>query len=535
VRSLPNLSPAWQSVSEEIDPWAWAYSNDIRLVGANFAFDGHEFQREPMQANTRIVTVRKATQMAFTEGAVLKVLHAMIHRHWIKGCLYLFPTQDTVTDFSASRFNPLIRDNPDTIGQHVRDTNRANLKRIGDGFLYFRSGRLGQEIQGQTKTSAGLISVPADHAVHDEYDLMSQRIDEFVDGRLAKSEIKTKTFLGNPTLPDYAISAKFDESDQRYWFAKCDHCGHWTCFDDEEITPEEIFTKRIVEQLDGTAIRACSHCGRNVDVTMGQWVPRRSDVQDHAGFTIGHPSASWIDPADLLKEFRTTRDLGNFIRLKLGRPYVEAENRLSVAEVLACCGNDGIKDWETEPCFMGVDQGGSQKDLLHVVIGKKHPTGAQYVHLGIYRGWFELDRLMKLFCISRCVIDGLPNQDDARKFAAKHKPRVFLSYFSDTQKGSYRWDEQQMIVNSNRTEALDASHKEIQGKQLALPRQDLDIVQTFARHCNAIAKKLEEDEETGSKKYVYIRLKPQDHFRLANCYEAMARQSAPAWLFPEAQ
>ena len=480
MRSLPDLSMENVILAQAFDPWVWAYSNDIRLVGANFQFKGHEFQAEPMRANTRIVTVRKATQMAFTEGAVLKVLHSMIHRRWPVGCLYLFPTQDTVTDFSASRFNPLIRDNPETIGQHVRDTNRANLKRIGDGFLYFRSGRLGQEIQGQTKTSAGLISVPADHAVHDEYDLMSQRIDEFVDGRLAHSQIKTKTFLSNPTLPDYAISAKFDESDQRYWFAKCDHCGHWTCFNDEELTPEEIFTKRIIEQLDGIVIRACSHCGRHVDVTLGQWVPRRSDVQDHAGFTIGHPSASWIDPAALLREFRTTRDLGNFIRLKLGRPYVEAENRLSIAEVLACCGNEGIKDWESDPCFMGVDQGGGQKDLLHVVIGKKRPAGSpQYVHLGIYRGWYELDRLMKLFCVSRCVIDGLPNQDDARKFAARHKPRVFLSYFSDTQKGSYRWDEQQMIVNSNRTEALDASHKEIQARQIVLtsagPRHRAEI------------------------------------------------------------
>src|SRR5512143_934084 len=163
------MTPAWQAISEATDPWAWA--NEIRLVGATFSYEGHEFQKEPMQANTRLVTVHKATQMAFTEGAgVLKVLHAMINRRWPVGCLYLFPTQDTVTDFSASRFNPLIRDNPEVIGQYVRDTNRANLKRIGDGFLYFRSGRLTQEIQGQTKTSSGLISVPADHAVHDEYD-----------------------------------------------------------------------------------------------------------------------------------------------------------------------------------------------------------------------------------------------------------------------------------------------------------------------------------------------------------------------------
>ena len=66
-------------------------------------------------------------------------------------------------------------------------------------------------------------------------------------------------------------------------------------------------------------------------------------------------------------------------------------------------------------------------------------------------------------------------------------------------------------------------------------RQDLDIVQKFARHCNAIARKLEEDEETGSKRYIYVRLKREDHFRLANCYEAMARHNAPRFLFPEAR
>jgi len=335
---------------------------------------------------TKTVTVRKATQMAFTQGAVLKVLHAMIHRRWPKGCLYLFPTQDTVTDFSSSRFGPLIRDNQESIGIHVRDTNRVNLKRVGDGFLYFRSGRLSQEIQGQTKTSAGLMSVPADHAVHDEYDLMSQRIDELVDGRLAKSEIKTKAFLSNPSIPDYGISAKFDESDQRYWFAKCEACGVWTCFDDPELPEEQIFTKRIVEQPDGSVIRACSNCGRAVDVRLGQWVRYRLDVHDHAGFTIGRPSASWVDPAALLQEFRTTRDIGNFIRIKLGRPYIEAENRLSIAEVLACCGNGGISDWDTGPCYMGLDQGGKEKDLLHVVIGKKHPTAnGQYIHLGVHK------------------------------------------------------------------------------------------------------------------------------------------------------
>jgi hypothetical protein len=47
-----------------------------------------------------------------------------------------------------------------------------------------------------------------------------------------------------------------------------------------------------------------------------------------------------------------------------------------------------------------------------------------------------------------------------------------------------------------------------------------------------VAKKLEEDDETGSKRYVYVKLGP-DHFRHAYNYEAMARQNCPVLLFPE--
>ena len=110
-----------------------------------------------------------------------------------------------------------------------------------------------------------------------------------------------------------------------------------------------------------------------------------------------------------------------------------------------------------------------------MAIGKNTDGLPKYVHLGIYKGWEELDRLMKSFRVSRCVVDGLPNTDSARKFAKRHKPRVFLSFLSETQKGFYKWDEEQLTVNSNRTEALDASHKEIQNRQIVLPRRDLDI------------------------------------------------------------
>jgi hypothetical protein len=66
--------------------------------------------------------------------------------------------------------------------------------------------------------------------------------------------------------------------------------------------------------------------------------------------------------------------------------------------------------------------------------------------------------------------------------------------------------------------------------RIILPKE-CEIVKEFAAHLHNVAKKLEEDEETGSKRYVYVKLGP-DHFRHAFNYEAMARQSSPVRLFP---
>jgi hypothetical protein len=534
--ALPAIGSPLDLAMSQADSWYWAWSRQIQLVPGPFQLADHQFQVRPMSIRPAIKVVRKATQMLFTESEVLDVLHGMIHGLYPVGVYYLFPNKEKVSEFSKTRFKTLISSNPEEIGQYVQDTDSVSLKRIGNAFLYFKSGRLAQEIAGQMKSSAALKGDPCDHAVFDELDEMVpyQQVESYVDGRMSFSKIQTKHFLANPTFPSYGISAKFDESDQEYWFSRCTKCRAWTCLDDEDLSPEEIFIERIRDLSDGTVIRACSKCGAEIDPRNGQWVAKRPDITDIIGFTIGHPSAPWIKPADLLKEWRQTADRGNLIRLGLGRPYVEAENRLTVQEVLACCGLSGIQDSDRGPCFMGVDQGGGEKDLFHVTIGKHHPVrAANYLHIGIYKGWDELDGLMKRFKVLRCVIDGLPNQEAARAFAKRFPGRVFLSYFSKHQKGEYKWDEEQYTVTSNRTEALDASHRELQGGAVILPRRDLDVIQLFAQHCNAIAKKLEEDEETGAKTYVYIRLKRADHFRFSQCYECMARQGAPNLLYPE--
>jgi hypothetical protein len=146
---------------------------------------------------------------------------------------------------------------------------------------------------------------------------------------------------------------------------------------------------------------------------------------------------------------------------------------------------------------------------------------------------------MKAFNVYRCVIDGMPETQKARTFAAKFPGKVFLNFYNEHQKGSYKWNEADWTITCNRTESLDASHAQILGTpvdvtgttKIILPKFS-EMVEEFAKHLHNVAKRLEEDEETGSKRYVYVKLGP-DHFRHAFNYECIARGTFANALFPE--
>jgi len=393
----------------------------------------------------------------------------------------------------------LIDENPDTIGKWIKDTDSANIKRIWNAFLYLRG----------MKSRVGLKSIPVDLTVFDELDEAPQLAIDMALERMAHSEFKEVLKLSNPTLPDYGIDAAFQETDQRYWLLKCDKCGEYTCL--EDTFPDCLKTVK------GEVIRVCQKCHGELNPSIGQWVAKKPAVTDKRGYHYSQLFSHYVDPADILHKFRTTNNLTDFYNLKIGNAYVEATNRLSVQEVLSLCGNDGILSQDRGPCFMGVDQGKN----LHVVIGKKHIQKAgQIVHIGVYKDWEELDRLMRNFHVSRCVVDALPETRNARAFAERFRGKIYLNYYNQHQKGSYAWNEKEFIVSCNRTESLDASHREIMDQEILLPRE-CEITREFATHMHNVAKRLEEDEETGSKRYVYVKLGP-DHFRHAFNYECMA-------------
>lgn len=361
------------------------------------------------------------------------------------------------------------------------------------------------------RSRVGLKSVPVDFTIFDEMDEASPAAVDMAMERMSHSEFKEVLKLSNPTLPDYGIDKAFQETDQRHWLLKCPSCGEFTCL-------EDTFPKCLLE-VRGRVIRACQKCQGELNPSIGEWVAKHPGVTDKRGYHYSQLFSHYVEPADILHQFRTTNNLTEFYNLKLGIAYVEATNRLTVQEVLALCSDEGNASSDPGPCSLGCDQG----KVLHVVIGKREwNRPGKIVHIGEYRDWEDLDVLMKNFNVSRAVVDALPETRNARAFAERHKGKVFLSYYNEHQKAGYKWNDSDLTVQSNRTESLDASHMEISAGRLTIPRY-CQAVQEFADHLANVAKKLEEDEESGSKRYIYVKLGP-DHFRHAFNYEAMARQ-----------
>ncbi len=132
----------------------------------------------------------------------------------------------------------------------------------------------------------------------------------------------------------------------------------------------------------------------------------------------------------------------------------------------------------------------------------------------------ELDELMRRFEVRRCVIDALPEIHATRDFARRFPRRVYLNFFNEHQRGSYQWDQKETVVRENHTEALDAAHRLIRDGQVILPRRS-PLVEEFASHMSSDAKRLIEDEQTGSQVYRYIKT-GTDHFSLAFTYDCIA-------------
>ena len=491
----------------------WAQQR-IRLDGKPFSFEGHEYLRTIYDDTARHIVLSKAAQIGGTTWSILRSIHACAMG---LNVVYYFPTRTDVIDFSKSRVGPLLADNP-FLQKLMHDTDTAGLKRIGNAHLYLRG----------MQSTVGMKSVPADMIVFDELDEATPQAKSMARERLAHSDYKRILELSNPSLPDYGIDEVYQQSDQRHWTLKCPGCNEW-------VAPDEEFPDRLGQEVrviqprpGGGHCLACPKCETELDRTDGEWVAEYPDREIH-GYRISQLHSFKVDPGEILNEYRLTRFPDRFYNLKIGIPWAGLERRLDLSSVLALSSQDLMPERLNEGGFvsMGVDTG----KALHVVILRTDDSDYKHehlVHLGICREFSELDELIQRFSVRRCVVDGLPETHATREFAKRHRNKVALCFFNETQKGEPKWDHESQHVLVNRTEALDMSRAAIRESAVTLPRRE-PIVEEFAAHLTRDAKVLDEDEETGVKRYRYIRT-GENHFSMAFTYALLASTDKGRWV-----
>jgi hypothetical protein len=508
-RVMELATPATRAQTDPLA--AWALKN-IRLDARPFTFQGHEYLRALYDDTAQHIVLSKAAQIGGTTWAILRAFFTCQSG---LNVIYFFPTRTDVIDFSKSRVGPLLYDNP-FLAKQLRDTDTVGLKRIGDANLYFRG----------MKSTVGMKSVPADMIVFDELDEATPDARAMAWERIAHSDYKRVIELSNPSLPGYGIDEQFEKSDQRHWSLKCPGCGHWTSLEREFPDKLGQEVRIILPREDGTYYRACPKCEHELDVDQGEWVADFPDRAIH-GYRISQLLSSKVDPGEILEEYRTVRYPERFYNLKIGIPWADLERRLDVQSVLACCSDEKPP---TGFPVMGVDTG---KRLHAVVLQTEGYTKqrAYLTHLAVCDTYEELEAFMKERSVNLTVIDALPETHATRDFARRHRRRVYMNFFNESQRGSARWDDKELTVYINRTEALDASRAAIRDHRFRLPPES-DIVREFARHMSCDAKVLEEDPDTGAKKYRYVRT-GEDHFSLAFTYALMAFEKTSLPMSPE--
>ena len=479
---------------------AWAKAAGIKLDRGEFSFARHEYLWEPYNDNHPRQVEMKCTQMGGTIRALLRAFYLALFSD-VVGVLYLFPSRSGSGEFTRSRVDPLVRSNEDSLGQYIQDTDNVSLKRVRGRNLIFRGA----------KSKEGLRSDPVDAVFFDEFDLFPDGVQVAARGRMAHSDLKLEHYLSNPTLPDQGIDLLWQVSDQRFWLLICPKCGKYTCL--EEHFPDCLVWRG------SEVIRLCMGCrDAALDPAKGVWVAKYPSVTDWRGYHYSHLFSQFEEPRDILMKWESLNKASEregFYNFVLGFPYVESENRLSIEAVLALCSTEPNRSSDRGPCYMGVDQGLG----LHVVIGKMHPD--KIVHVGVYRDWEDLDRLMRDFNVSSCVVDAQPERRASKAFADRFPGKVWTNFYSETAKDGYAWSDESRHVTVNRTEAMDDAHSMLAGARVSLPQRS-QIMEEFAAHCHAVARKLEEKTD-GQRRYRYVKLKGDDHYYHSATYGLIAR------------
>ena len=500
------------------------------MPGRLFDLSRHLYLVDLYNDSALVKVIKKAGQMGASEYAISWALWAAdVHQ---ATPLYVFPTDEHVSDFSTARLGQAIEASPylQQIVVNARDrgdgrrgADRVKLKRIRDRFLYFRGGKVTPEGRAPQ-----LKSIDADVLALDEVDEMDPRAPSIAVKRLGHSRLGWQLWISTPSYHDMGIDAKYKESDQRTWMIRCQACGNWQDVTIDDVVTEWDGLKRPVAWHGGPeeAWPACRRCGHRLDrLGAGRWVPAYPDRDVHGYYLNGLHSAH-KGTLTLVTNLITTDETKRkeAYNQDLGLPYTPHGGQLDDTILDSCQRDYGPGPVAGEKTVMGVDVG----KVLHGVIRGpvQSETGERPQRWsGEIESFDGLALMMKRYDVKSLVIDALPETTKARELqAAFPRGRVWLAYYVTQKVGSKRsepaqWNRDEGVVNLDRTRTIDMTIARFIDGENTLPANARNL-KDYYDHLKALVRVIE-DGPGGQKVARYIESGPS-HLAHAENYCAVA-------------
>lgn len=506
-------------LSERMSPVLWVEASGILLGhGEAYSFEHHPYLIGPLGSFSRRKCVEKGRGLGFSETFILRTLHGCIEGEFSQGAAYLFPNDTEMRTFVQSRFNPLIKANPESIGRYVLETDTAYYKRVGGANLYFDGARLSQVIGGQQKESAAIRGKHFDLCVLDESDLMDDSLPQRLEGSLSYSRQKYMTLISNPTVENHRIDRLYKQSNQMHWFRLCE-CGAYTCSD---------------EEFPNLVSRKGCHCGKCKKVLgyRGQWVPTFKDsrndlvgpnAQDWEGYQLSQLNLYTVSPWVILQEYQAGGDLEDFWKFRMGRGYTPKENRLTMAEIYECCGHYAMGETSDVDACMGLDVG---KDRYHYVVGVRvGKEKYEILKYGVASSFEDVASIALRMHVRKAVVDIRPYEAEARRFQREMRFGVYLCQYNENPLADCVWDMDKRVVSVFRTGIFDVTHRLAVDKGFTLPFRSSATREFAEQYCEPY-KFRTEDARSGSVIYRYSRGNENDHYRNAMNYFVIAASNS---------
>lgn len=408
------------------------------------------------EAFGRIVTIMKCAQVGFTVMEMLAAIYMALKFEPCRIGMYL-PDMKLAAAKSSERFMPIIRTVPLAYSRMTMEAADGSGRKKGEGNVMIRNMGESRFHFLWTSGKATTESFPMDVLSFDEVQEMAVADMEKTRERLSASRIRFTLMGSTANWPDRDIHWWFKKGTQHQFHTRCPHCQGMQVMD-------EHFPQCIKFDEDRHDYRyVCVHCGGWIDdPQQGEWIAKNpgAEFNGKPHISVHYPQflSPTISPREIIEAYFNADDMKNFYNRKLGKPYTDPSQVPVNLEHLNRCAEEGVRlglQWlpRATETFMGIDQMGAFN--VHI-IKRRLPDGRQaVVHLEYT---FDNDpfarssELMDLYGVQVCVVETLPNYNDAKRFALRHPGRVFLAAYMDLKDDMLRWgDAPKLGVSERRT------------------------------------------------------------------------------------